>query len=266
MSKTDSNRKINVERFNADAWDHHVEIGIEWTIPVSSDQIEKARNGEWSVILTATRPVPMDWFLPMKGADVLCLAGGGGQQGPIFAAAGANVIVYDNSPAQLKQDEMVAKRDGLKLKTMLGDMRDLSQFADESFDMVFHPVSNCYVSEVQPIWEESYRVLRPGGVLLAGFVQPLQYIFDFEKWEQGELVVTKKLPYSDVLDSSDEAIDAYVANQTPLEFSHYLEELIGGQMKAGFVLSGYYDDRDSSDILSEHIPVYSATRAIKMKF
>lgn len=265
MSEKKPNRQINIEQFNADAWDHHVEIGIEWTIPVTSEQIDKARKGEWQVILTATRPVPASWFPLMKGADVLCLAGGGGQQGPIFAATGANVTVYDNSPAQLKQDQLVAQRDGLLLKTVQGDMRDLSQFSDESFDLVFHPVSNCYVPEVQPIWEESYRVLRPGGVLLAGFVQPLQYIFDFEKWEQGELVVTKKLPYNDVLHSSDKDLDAYLRDQTPFEFSHYLEELIGGQMQAGFVLTGYYDDRDKNDILSEHIPVYSATRAVKLQ-
>ena len=181
------------------------------------------------------------------------------------AAAGATVTVYDNSPAQLKQDDLVAERDGLQLKTVQGDMRDLSMFDDESFDMVFHPVSNCYVPEVQPIWEESYRVLRPGGVLLAGFVQPLQYIFDFEKWEKGELVVTKKLPYNDILDSSDEDLANYIQDQTPFEFSHYLEELIGGQMQAGFVLTGYYDDRDKNDILSEHIPVYSAARAVNIK-
>jgi len=30
-----------------------------------------------------------------------CLASGGGQQGPVLAAAGAHVTVFDNSPRQL---------------------------------------------------------------------------------------------------------------------------------------------------------------------
>ncbi len=34
-------------------------------------------------------------------------------------------------------------------------------FEDASFDMVFHPVSNCYVEEVKPIWKECHRVLIP---------------------------------------------------------------------------------------------------------
>jgi 2-polyprenyl-3-methyl-5-hydroxy-6-metoxy-1,4-benzoquinol methylase len=70
---------------------------------------------------------------------VLCLASGGGQQGPILAAAGARVTVFDNSPQQLAQDRFVARREGLTLETVEGDMRDLSVFADVSFDLIVHP-------------------------------------------------------------------------------------------------------------------------------
>ncbi len=59
-------------------------------------------------------------------------------------------------------------------------MRDLSAFADESFDLVFHPVSNLFVPEVRPVWNEAFRVLRRGGSLLAGFLNPAVYIFDLE--------------------------------------------------------------------------------------
>ncbi|MET0423076.1 MAG: class I SAM-dependent methyltransferase, partial [Actinoplanes sp.] len=72
----------------------------------------------------------------LAGVDVLCLASGGGQQGPTLAAAGARVTVLDNSPRQLEQDELVARRDDVPLRTMLGDMRGLSAFADSSFDLV----------------------------------------------------------------------------------------------------------------------------------
>ena len=96
-------------------------------MPVGPEEIARARRGDWSLVLTPTKPVPADWFPPLAGLDVLCLASGGGQQGPILAAAGANVTVFDNSPNQLAQDRLVADREGLAIETVQGDMADLSR-------------------------------------------------------------------------------------------------------------------------------------------
>ena len=117
---------------NRAAWDREVDGGgNEWTVPVGPDVIAAARTGDWSVVLIGHEPVPRDWFpADLAGLDVLCLASGGGQQGPVLAAAGARVTVFDNSPRQLAQDELVAARDGLAIATVLGDMRDLSAFGD----------------------------------------------------------------------------------------------------------------------------------------
>src|SRR5690348_12334798 len=158
--------RMDIRAYNRMAWDRHVEQGNPWTRPVSPEAIAAARQGQWDIILTPTKPIPKDWFPDLRGADVLCLAGGGGQQGPILAAAGATVTVFDNSPKQLAQDRMVADRDGLALRTVEGDMRDLAQFADASFDLIVHPCSNMYVPEVQPVWAEAFRVLRSGRALL----------------------------------------------------------------------------------------------------
>jgi len=106
---------------------------------------------------------------------VLCLACGGGQQAPVLSAAGANVTVLDISKLQLKQDEFVALRDQLALKTVQGDMCDLSQFGDETFDVVFNPVSNTYISDVTIVWNECYRILKKGGILMTGCVSPFIY-------------------------------------------------------------------------------------------
>src|ERR671921_2038786 len=171
---------MDVRGYNQEAWDREVESGNRWTVPVGPDVIEAARRGEWAVLLTNEKPVPRAWFPEMEGADVLCLASGGGQQAPIFAAAGANVTVLDNSPKQLAQDRFVAERDSLALEAVEGDMADLSVFPDESFDLVFHPVSNLFAPEVRPVWAEAFRVLRRGGVLLAGFINPACFIFDCE--------------------------------------------------------------------------------------
>lgn len=246
------------------AWDRQVGLGNEWTRPVGPEVIEAARRGRWAVLLTEQKPVPREWFPEeMRGLDVLCLASGGGQQGPTFAAAGARVTVLDNSPAQLAQDAAVAEREGLDLQTFRGDMADLSAFADESFDLVFHPVSNCFAPAVRPVWREAFRVLRRGGLLLAGFNNPSIYIFDLEDERQERLEVKYTLPYSDLESLNDDERARLLAADRPLEFSHTLEDQLGGQLDAGFRLTALYEDRHRGLRVAEFMPTYVATRAVK---
>lgn len=250
---------MDVRAYNRSMWDKQVEQANPWTVPVSRDVIEAARRGEWSVLLTERTPVPREWFAPLVGADVLCLACGGGQQGPVFAAAGAKVTVFDNSPRQLGQDRIVAEREGLTIATVEGDMRDLGVFADASFDVVFHPVSNCFIHEIRPVWREVYRVLRPGGALLAGFNNPAVYVCDRD--EAGELVARYSLPF-DSRELSDEERLRMFGDDSPIEFSHSLTDQIGGQLDAGFLLTSLYEDATSEPI-GAFMPGYIATRAVK---
>ena len=258
---------MDIRSYNREAWNRQVADGNPWTIPVSREVVAAARRGEWTILLTPSIPVPRAWYPPLTGADVLCLASGGGQQGPILAAAGARVTVFDNSPQQLAQDRMVAEREGLAIRTVEGDMADLSAFPDASFDLIVHPVSNVFAQDVRPVWREAYRVLRPGGVLLAGFMNPAVYIFDLELLDrERRLEVRFKLPYSDIASLSDEAREAYLAKGWPLEFSHTYDDQIGGQLAAGFLLAGFFEDRyppQENDLLSEYMPAFFATRAIK---
>jgi SAM-dependent methyltransferase len=254
---------MDIRDYNRQAWNHQVDAGNEWTVPASPEAVAAARRGEWQVVLTPTRPVPHDWFGKMNGARVLCLASGGGQQGPILAAAGASVVVFDNSPRQLDQDRLVAERDRLDLTTVEGDMRDLSAFGDRSFDILFHPCANLFVPDIRPVWHEAHRVLRPGGRLLSGFVNPLQYIFDWERSEKGELVVRHSVPYSDLTSLSEEERQRWMDSGQPLEFGHTLEDQIAGQIEAGFVLTGFFEDVDPKHILSRYIASFIATLALR---
>lgn len=86
---------IHYTDINSTTVDKWVENGWLWGQPISHEQFEKAKKGDWNVVLTPTIPVPKDWFCTLKGASVLGLASGGGQQMPIFSACGAHCTVLD---------------------------------------------------------------------------------------------------------------------------------------------------------------------------
>ncbi len=255
---------MDVINYNRDAWNREVIRNNPWTIPVSSEKVMETRNGVLKLLLTPTKYIPAAWMGQVKGKDVLCLASGGGQQGPLLAAAGGNVTVIDLSPAQLNQDRFVAERENLPIRLVEGNMQDLSIFPSESFDLVIHPVSNCFTPDVLSVWKGAYRVLRKNGKLLSGFNNPVMYIFDFEQVEKGRLKVANSLPYADIHDMPPHQLKKYVKRENPLEFSHTLEEQIGGQIAAGFVIAGFYEDVDPKSVISNYFPEYLATQAIKL--
>ena len=256
---------MDVHAYNKDAWNKQVESGENrWTQPVSPEIIAKARQGEFGILLTENIPVPQRWFPPLKGADVLCLASGGGQQGPILAAVGANVTVFDNSPSQLKQDQLVAERESLILRTVEGDAADLSMFADETFDLVFNPCSTVFMADVRAVWKECARVLRHGGVLMTGSMNPVHYIFDLYKADEGVLEIAHSIPYSDLTSIPKEDLDELIEKGLPVEFGHSLTDLLGGQCSAGLMITDLYEDYMLESPLHNYHPSYIATRAIKL--
>ena len=237
---------MNIFEYNRNAWNLQSEEGCRWSTPWPDEVIEKARAGEWAVILTPNRPVPESWFPSypdLTGVRILALASGGGQQVPVFAAAGAEVVSFDGSDTQLRKDEETCARHGLSVELRQGDMADLSDLETESFDLVFNPVSNVFAERLQPIWDGCARVLRPGGRLLTGFMNPSFYLFDHEVLEEtGELVVRHRLPYSDLADSAPDRLEEQLEAQVSVEYSHSWEEQIGGICDAGLAITGFYED------------------------
>ena len=68
----------DVRAHNRAAWDRNVEQGNRWTIPVSAETVDKAREGQLELLLTPTKTVPARWYPPFNGMPVLCLASAGG--------------------------------------------------------------------------------------------------------------------------------------------------------------------------------------------
>ena len=250
---------MDYQKINAQTIDRWVDEGWEWGIPVSHEVYQKALSGEWDVVLTPHKPVPHRWFGEIKGKKILGLASGGGQQMPIFAALGADCTVLDYSSRQLESERAVALREGYSIRAVRADMTKPLPFENGEFDIIFHPVSNCYVREVEPIWRECFRVLRPGGVLIAGMDHFVNYMVNDD-----ETMIVNRLPFDPL--KNGEQMKQLEESDCGVQFSHTITEQIGGQIAAGFVLTDMYDDTNSYGRLAElNVPTFIATRAVKPK-
>ncbi len=250
---------MQYQDMNAETIDRWIEKGWEWGRPISHVDYVNALNGSWDVLLTPTKKVPHEWFGNLRGKRVLGLASGGGQQMPVFCALGAECTVLDYSKKQLESEALVAEREGYAIEIVRADMTKPLPFPDETFDLIFHPVSNCYIREVKPLWRECWRVLKPGGELLSGTDHYVNYIVDDD-----ETQIVNRLPFDPLLHPEQRA--QLERDDAGMQFSHSLEEQINGQLEAGFELLSLYEDTNGEGRLHElNIPTFLAMRAQKPK-
>lgn len=122
-------------------------------------------------------------------------------------------------------------------------------------------MSNVFCPDLAPIWRECCRVLRPGGLLLTGFIDPGLFIFDREALdERAEFVVRHRIAFAttDLLEAERRRL-----YDGPVDYSHTLTEQIGGQLAAGFVLTHLVEAPHHADATARSMPAYFATRAVK---
>lgn len=230
--------------------DSLAENNVDWSACATEAELQTAREGR-PVIKFYDDEVPHEWLSDIKGKRVLCLAGAGGLQAPILACAGAEVTVLDLSDKMLDRDRAVSEREHLDIRIEKGNMCDLSRFSDESFDMILNPPSMMYVPEVKPIFAECCRVLKRGGTFIMMAPAPVNYLCDYAEDENGGYYkAVNKMPYrsTDFDDMGDWT-----------EYGHTMEDYIGGQLEAGFVINGYIECQ--RDDITE---LYFMTRALKL--
>ena len=176
---------------------------------------------------------------------------------PIFAALGAECTVLDYSEKQLEGERMVAQREGYTIEIIRGDMTKPLPFADETFDLIFHPVSNCYVKEVKPIFKECARILKHGGIMLSGLDNGVNYLVDDE-----EIRIVNTMPFDPLMNAQQRR--QLEESDCGMQFSHTVDEQLGGQLEAGLCLTHIYGDTNGEGRLHEmNIECYFATRAMK---
>ncbi len=179
----------------------------------------------------------------IAGQKVLCLAAGGGRQGPLYAAAGAEVTVVDISDAMLELDREVAAQRRLSLRLVQGSMSDLSMFRPGEFDLVIQPVSTCYVTNILQVFQQVARVLRGQGLYVSQHKSPVnlqasitwspQAVGDHPH-ESGGYVIQHR--YYDPAPVPNVPQPTHLREPGTKEFVHRWEQIIGGMCRAGFVI------------------------------
>lgn len=248
---------MNYQEINSKTIDRWVDEGWEWGVPITHEQYIEAKNGVLNVLLTPTKPVPTEWFGEIEGKRILGLASGGGQQMPVFSALGAKCTVLDNSERQLDSERIVANREGYEIEIVKADMTKRLPFEDCSFDIIFHPVSNCYIHDVYHVFKECFRVLKKGGVLLCGLGNEVNYLVNEDEKE-----IINAMPFNPL--TNDKYRKQLEDEDCGMQFSHTVSEQIGGQLDAGFILTDIYSDTNGYGYLHElNVETYIATRATK---
>ncbi|MEZ4620704.1 MAG: class I SAM-dependent methyltransferase [Caldilineaceae bacterium] len=222
----------DVSRHNQAQWDELARARLEYTLPLLDLTPAAARQ----------RVDPAHMFGDVAGKDVLCLATGGGQQSACFALLNATVTVVDLSAIQLERDQEAAHHYGYTIRTIHGDMRDLSMLADDSFDLVYQAYSLNFVPQVQPVLAEVARVLRAGGHYQFQWANPFTQSVDDQAWD-GETYLLHH-PYIDGFETStyyptwdiEDGAGGWREIKSPREFRHTLGTVVNTLAANGFVI------------------------------
>ena len=178
----------------------------------------------------------------------------------MLAAAGAEVTVFDLSEGQLDQDRAVARREGLALSAVQGDMRDLSAFDDQTFDVVFHPISNLYVPDVRPVWRECARCGRAAGCCPASTTRWCSWATAIRDTRAGPDPAGAPAALRGHAASGSRDAGGRARGEA-LVFGHTLQDQIGGQLDAGFLLAGFHEVRQPRPrfVIDGYLPTFLAT-------
>lgn len=228
-------RRDAVLAHNARAWDRLADGGAALARPAADEAFGDPRDWLGRGGPDGNRP-----WLPenLRGLEVLCLAAGGGKHGPLYAAAGARVTVVDLSPAMLELDRAVARERGIDLEIVQGSMDDLGVFGADRFDIVVHPVSTCYLPDVDRVFASVARVTRPGGIYVSQHKSPTSLQASLVPNPAGRYDILHAVHRHEPLPAEPPGRLREPGTQ---EFIHSLSKILGGICRAGFVIEDVHE-------------------------
>lgn len=227
----------HIARTNRERWNALAQANVEYSQPWLDLTPEQA----------AQHVYRFNILQDVAGKQVLCLASGGGQSSAAFGLLGAEVTVLDLSDVQLEHDRQAAAHHGLKVDTIQGDIRDLSQFADQTFDIVWQVFSLNFIPTVAQLFQGVQRVLKPEGIYFVQFANPFIQSVDDAGWDgkayplKGRYLdgedLTPQFPHWDVTQPDGSTVKI----ESPHEFRHTLSTLLNTLVDNGFVLLGLWE-------------------------
>jgi ubiquinone/menaquinone biosynthesis C-methylase UbiE len=208
-------------------------------------------------------PVVRLMMRDVRGKNVLCLAGGGGQQSAVFALLGAHVTVFDLALEQLEADQRAAEHYGYTVHTIQGDMRDLSALPTAHFDRVYQPISTLFIPDLRELYLGVARVTKPGGLYHSQYAVPLLYMAEQKPWDGEAYTLRITQPYvrGAILETEDGKLN-FSEGRSFAEFHHLLSDIINGHIAERFEILGVWENPrpDSGPPLQELEPGTDAHR------
>ena len=223
--------------YNRERWNDLVDAGIVYSRPF----LELTEAQAWQEL------DPYGVLEEVKDKDTLVLAGGGGQQSAAFAFLGARVTVFDLSDKQLEKDALAAAHYNFPVRIERGDMRDLSRFADQSFDIVYQPYSINFIPDPTLVFEGVKRILRTHGLYRVDFANPFTMGLEEQEWN-GKGYPLYGTYRDEEMHWDDNNWDVWHADGTvlkiqgPREFRHTLGHFVNSLIKQGFLILGMWEE------------------------
>ncbi len=243
---------MDIKDANRKAWNWEASNRSAWAEIADEESIRRAREGSPDIRVTISRNVPLSWVGDLRGKRILTLGGGGGQQTPILAAAGADVTVVDISDQMIARDREALGRYGLKAALIQGDMEAID-FEDSFFDGVISPVSMNFIENIGKVFSKVCRALKEGGFFIFGIANPALYIFDDRKLLKGKMKIKYTLPFSDTKSLSEKELLRRVAANDTVEYSHTLDTILGGLTEEGFAVTGFFSNGSGFEPIDSYL-------------
>ena len=248
-------------------WNERAAKSDIWTVPfldLNPEELRKFANAEQAgfhppygkISHPLWKKIHKMQYADLHGKKVLCLASGGGQQSAFLSLLGADVTVADISQGQLDGDIRAAEHYGYAIKTVLCSMTDLSAFADESFDLVYQPISICFVPDVAVVYREVFRVLKKGGLYRVDHINPAthpeSYDNDIDGWDESGFKIAS--PYiGGPLRIDENGHENMTTGEPDIEHRHLFIDIFCNLTEAGFQIKYIWED-ERNLVFSENMP------------
>ena len=121
----------------------------------------------------------------VKGKRVLDLGCGSGQASIALARQGAHAIALDASARQLERGRRLAEIEEVRVEWHRSDLADLAFLRADSVDLAFSAHALAEVEDLDRVFRQVHRVLRPGGAFVFSYEHPIALVHRSRRGRRG---------------------------------------------------------------------------------